>query len=214
MKTLLVCVLLSVGTFACGKKAQDDKAADNKTADNKATGGKKAADTPADKAKPSTPADQATANPSAKADAPAPAAEPPKVQCQKDKGCPAAEKVAKCVADIKAEPFTGVDLRQPPKVGSTVIYSGTLVANAGCTEMACDMPCCNTCSGDMVLGSKTSQETLAFTDEKNPKRFQARGDETEVCYPIEGRNKDVVVTGEFTLVTGQYFIKNPVFCQP
>ncbi len=193
-------LLIATGLLAC----ETDKASsDAKTPETpKVT-------TPSDKAaKPVAKPTDKTAKPT---DKKAADAKPGAVTCQKDQGCPPHEKLEACSGDLEPKSFMeGLDTRNPIKSGTKVVLVGPLLMDAGCTEMACDQPCCNSCTGDVRLGT-SNNDSLKLMDEKSPDRFKVKGDETMVCTPFP--QGEVVVQGEFVIIKGEYGIKNPTFCK-
>lgn len=144
--------------------------------------------------------------------------------CQIDQGCPAGAPVPQCTQAQKDQAVLfgkGISTRTPPKSGTRVQYMGILGMEAGCTEMACDGQCCNSCDGIVTLrgdsglfgGSADHYSHVALTDD-DPKRFKISGDDSLVCLPLAlPATATVVVDGTFRLKDGQYSIHAPKICQ-
>jgi len=118
-------------------------------------------------------------------------------KCLKDRGCPAGTTLPKCSEIAVTADYVGVTLEALNKArakykGMKIGVSGPLASSgpSACTEMGCpaDYPCCNSCSGSLVLGKPDAEFKTSLLlrskpgdDVESPDDYTCKGDDTAVC---------------------------------
>jgi hypothetical protein len=85
----------------------------------------------------------------------------------------------------------------------TIAIEGPLIKNgAGCTEKACELTCCNTCTSLITIGDIGADEYVRLETATTPGLYLCRGDESIVCCQIEARGQTVIAQGTFQIAPG------------
>lgn len=117
----------------------------------------------------------------------------------------AATAVPPCAGDSAVRPISLSALLANPRAHAdkAIAVTGPLVKNgAGCTEKACELTCCNTCTAIITLGHAGADEHVRLESAAMPGQYVCRGDESMVCCPIEARGQTVIAQGTFQIAPG------------
>lgn len=90
-------------------------------------------------------------------------------------------------------------VKSPAKYADTPItVRGPLLrSGAECTEVECELTCCNTCTSIITIGDAGSGQYVRLESASSPGLYVCRGDESMVCCQVEARGQEVLVQGTF-----------------
>jgi hypothetical protein len=118
-------------------------------------------------------------------------------------GCrPAAAAVPPCADGSSVKPVSLSALLADPRAHAdkAIAVEGPLIKNgAGCTEKACELTCCNTCTSIITLGDAGSDEHVRLESAATPGLYLCRGDESLVCCQVQAGGQTVIAQGTFQI---------------